>query len=238
VASENDNMPCEQSQNERLRLAHELHDGLLQTLTGLTLQLEVALQLVGSDPRAARAHIREIQQLIVDRQRELREWIDDARHPNRHSAKPVELAVVLDTLCRRVSRWGPRVELVTNGSERISSEIGDHVYRIVEEGLSNITRHAHAQMARVEVGVRERFVRIVIADDGSGFSFRGRYDLATLEARRLGPRSLKERVASLGGKLVLASTLSGSTLEIELPLHEEQGIPVAGHRVHSRQGQS
>lgn len=231
-------MPFEQTQNERLRLAHELHDGLLQMLTGLTLQLEAAVQLVDADPHAARTHIREIQQLIVDAQRELREWIDDARHPNRRTAPRTGLAIALDTLCRRVSRWGPRVELATNGLESMSSEIGDHVYRIIEEGLSNVTRHAHAQMARVEVGIRESIVRVVIADDGCGFPFRGRYDLATLEARHLGPRSLKERVASLGGTLVLASTLSGSTLEIELPLHEEQCIPIAAHRIHSRQGQS
>ena len=59
----------------------------------------------------------------------------------------------------------------------------------------------------------------MIADDGSGFPFRGRYDLTELEARGIGPASLKERVASLAGNLVLTSSLSGSTVEIELPLN-------------------
>lgn len=213
--------------NERLRLARELHDGLLQALTGVALQLEAAQRLVEANPHDARAQIREIQGMIIDRQRELREWIETVRHPNQRTTPHAELAVVLNTLCGRVSRWGPRVELAMHGVEQIANHVGNHVYRIVEEGLSNVTRHACAHVARVEVRRCERVVRIVIADDGCGFPFRGRYDLATLEARRLGPESLKERVASLGGTLVLASTLSGSTLEIELPSCEQPFMPIA-----------
>jgi signal transduction histidine kinase len=207
---------------ERLRLARELHDGLLQVLTGVTLQLEAVLPLVQSDPDSAYVQLREIQNLIVDRQRELREWVDGVRHANDRLAPRSQLATVLDTLCVRVSQWGPRVELVANELASMPGYIADQVHRIVQEALSNITRHARAREARIEVRTRDQVVRIVIVDDGCGFPFRGRYDLAALEARRLGPRSLKERVASLGGTLVLTSTLSGSTLEIELPLRERR----------------
>ncbi len=67
--------------------------------------------------------------------------------------------------------------------------------------------------------------------DGSGFPFRGRYDLATLTAKQLGPVSLKERVASLRGELLLTSTLSGSKLEMTLPLDQ---LPLAGAATHRR----
>src|SRR5690242_891270 len=77
--------------NEWLRLARELHDGLLQALTGVTLQLEAALRLVDTDPSGACAHIREIQEMVVDRQRELRAWIETARHPHQRNTRQAEL---------------------------------------------------------------------------------------------------------------------------------------------------
>jgi len=204
--------------NERLRLARELHDGLLQSLTGATLQLEAALRLIDADRQGAREQIREAQELIAERQRELRAWIDSVRHENTtHAQSPVPLASVLQTLCRRVSRWGPRVELDAPDVARIPAAVADHVYRVVQEGLSNVTRHAHARVARVEVRVSGTAVRIGITDDGCGFPFRGRYDLAALNARGIGPVSLKERAMSLGGKLVVTSTLSGSKVDVELP---------------------
>ena len=208
--------------SERLRLARELHDGLLQSLTGASLQLEATLRLMETDPSAARKQLREIQELIIERQRELRAWIESVRHPDAVPANPrAELATVLETLCRRVSRWGPRVEFVGHESAAIPAFLGDHVYRLVEEGLSNVTRHAHARFARVDVRRSANSVRVLIADDGCGFPFRGRYDLLALNVRGIGPASMKERVDSLSGTLTLSSTLSGSTLEIHLPLRTQ-----------------
>jgi len=207
----------EQLLEERLRLASELHDGLLQSLTGAALQLDATLQMLASNPDAARARIREIQELIIERQRELRVFIERVRHPElTHPSLHVDLVVELGKLCDRLSRWGPRVELHHDVAD-IPGPLADHVYRFVEEGLSNVTRHARARAVRVDVGISNHAVCIVMADDGCGFPFRGRYDLAMLEARGIGPASLKERVASLGGSLVLTSTLSGSTIAIALP---------------------
>ena len=73
---------------------------------------------------------------------------------------------------------------------------------------------------RVEVEILDDRVYLVVADDGGGFPFRGRYDLAELTAKESAPVSPKERVASLRGQLALSSTLSGSRLEISLPLHQ------------------
>ena len=207
---------------ERLRLARELHDGVLQSLTGAVLQLEAMSRLVDNDPQAARERLHEIQELIVEEQRELRTWIDGMRHaPSASMASHTEVAAALDKLCRRVSRWGPRVEFTGPDVGSVPRILGDQVYRIVEESLSNVTRHAQAQVARVDVKLLPHGVRIVVEDDGCGFAFHGRYDLATLNERRLGPVSLKERIGSLHGALVLTSTLSGSRLEIALPLRKQ-----------------
>jgi signal transduction histidine kinase len=69
----------------------------------------------------------------------------------------------------------------------------------------------------VQLSVLPDRVDILLADDGVGFPFHGQYDLAKLTARNLGPRSMKERIASLKGELVLTTSLSGSELKITLP---------------------
>ena len=204
---------------ERLRLASELHDGLLQALTGAALHLDATLRILETDPDGARTRIREIQELILERQRELRVFIEQVRHPEAsHAVMHADFLIALRKLCDRVSRWGPKVDLHAPDRAVIPGPIVDHVFRLVEEGLSNVTRHARARVAHVDLSISDHVVRIVIADDGSGFPFRGRYDLAALDARAIGPASLKERVASLSGKLVLVSSPSGSTIEIDLPL--------------------
>jgi len=204
--------------SERLRLARELHDGLLQSLTGVVLQLEATSQLVEDNPQAARERLREIRDLIVEEQRELRNLVDDMKRTTPVSIfSHVDLAAALEKVCRRVSRWGPRVEFRRPDSGRVSRTVADQVYRLVEEALSNITRHARARVAKVDVELQHDRVRIVVEDDGCGFPFHGRYDLSTLNERSQGPVSLKERVASLNGTLILTSTLSGSRLDIDVP---------------------
>jgi signal transduction histidine kinase len=207
--------------NERLRLARELHDGLLQALTGISLQLDAASHLIEQSPDAARQLLCELQEMVVEHQHELRTWIENARHPAGDVA-PIraDATAALEKICRRASRFGPHVELHTIGCERMPASILGDVCRLVEEGLSNVRQHACARVVRIDVVVAKHEVRVAIEDDGSGFSFRGRYDLAMLETRRLGPVSIKERIASLGGSLVLTSSLSGARLEIGLPFHK------------------
>jgi len=206
--------------DERTRLARELHDGVLQSLTGAALQLEAVTRLSDQDPQSVRERLREVQDLIAHEQRELRTWIQGMKGASPTAmASHADLTAALDTLCRRVMRWGPRVELTGPTEGAISRTLGDQVYRLVEESLSNVARHAHAQVARVEIRISANDVRIVVEDDGCGFPYHGRYDLAALNSRGLGPVSLKERVGSLDGDLVLTSTLSGSRLDISLPLH-------------------
>lgn len=204
--------------SERVRLAHELHDGLLQSLASIALQFEVLCRLAEHHPKLLRERLLEIRQLIAEEQQDLRAWIENALDD---SCAPrtckVDLAARLKKLCNRVSRWSVHATLVTQGVEAIPAHLVDHVYRLIDEALSNVTRHARASDARVDITVSPGAVRVVIEDNGCGFPFRGRLDLAQLTHRALGPASLKERVQALAGELVLTSSLSGSRIEITLP---------------------
>jgi signal transduction histidine kinase len=205
--------------DERLRLARELHDGMLQSLTAAALQLEALARLAGTDPDAAYQGLHDIEQLIVEEQRALRTWID-AMTPAIPiaMATSTDLAKALQTLCRRTERqWSLTTRLSVSPHGVIPRILGDEVYRLVQESLTNIVRHARARKASVQLELSHERVVVTVEDDGCGFTFRGRRDLAKLIETRSGPVSIRGRLASLSGDLVVTSTPHGSRLEMSLP---------------------
>ena len=221
------------TQGERQRLARELHDGVLQSLTGAALQLEALSRLMEADPKAAQERLRAIEALIAEQQCELRGWIEQSR-PSAPIATTADLAAALDKLRARVEwQWGLRVELSVDSRGSVPRILGDQIYRIVQEALTNTGRHARASVARVNIRIDIAcgLVHVTVSDDGCGFPFRGRYNIAELTARQIGPRSLLERIISLRGELVLTSELSGSQLEINLP--QDQPLRAARNFTHA-----
>jgi signal transduction histidine kinase len=206
---------------ERTRLARDLHDGLLQSLTGAALQLETAHRLVEKDPETARQRLLEIQQLIAAEQRDLRTHIRELK-PSTPGPAGVDssLGARLQELAERIKRhWGLRVIVNLEHLEKpIPLPLVQEIYFIVHESLINAARHAGASAVQVDFAVEDNRVRIMVSDNGRGFPFRGHYDHAALTKMNLGPVTLKERIASLGGSLAIDSTDSGARLEIILPL--------------------
>jgi signal transduction histidine kinase len=210
----------------RTRLARDLHDGLLQSLTGVALQLETAWRLLEEKPQAAREALLDIQRLVAAQQRDLRFLIQELKPvPVSPSEAEPSLAARLGELVRGIERhWGLRVDLNTQHLEaRIPESLTQEIFRIVQEALVNAARHAHASTVQMEIGALDNQVRIIVADDGRGFHFHGRYDHASLAEMKLGPVMLRERIASVGGALSINSTKSGARLEITLPLAQPGG---------------
>jgi signal transduction histidine kinase len=206
---------------ERIRLARQLHDGVLQSLTGAALQLQAVGSLLQADGQAARDRLLEIQRLLAEEQRDLRFFIQELKPaplwlPGANSS----LAARLKELGERIERhWGLRVDLaVEPPTAPIAEPLLREIYLIVHEALVNAARHAQASTARVTVRVLEGEMRIAVADNGRGFRFRGRYDHAALTDLKLGPVTLKERILALRGSLAIESSDSGARLEISLPL--------------------
>jgi signal transduction histidine kinase len=212
---------------ERLRLARNLHDGLLQSLTGINLQLAEVRRLLEGNAHEAREHLLEIQRLITDEQRDLRFLVRELKAtPLDTLEADFSLATRLETVSKQIQRqWGLSVELRMRLPEpRIPPALVHEIYYIIHEALVNAARHACASIAHVELEPHNDHVRIIVADNGRGFPFRGRYTLGALISLQLGPTMLKDRVASLGGALVLDSTAAGAHLDISLPL-----TPSGGH---------
>lgn len=205
---------------ERISLARDLHDGVIQSLASAALRLETARELMEKDPASASRLIEDIQDLLVTEQRELREFVGQLEPQQRRvPANAPALRERMAMLVQRISRhWNLQVDLHDDFPAQQLPEGLDHqVQCIVLEALVNASRHGRATRAVVRLGWGDQELRIDISDNGHGFPFHGRFDFATLRASRLGPASLKHRVAVLGGRLDIESSSSGACVQIHIP---------------------
>jgi signal transduction histidine kinase len=217
---------------ERVRLARNLHDSLVQALTGIALQLQTARQLLDRDPRGALARLREMQETLAGEQHRLRGFISRLRpFQTSDQFERGGLAGRLTELCRRIERqWGMRVHLATNDARHPAlAPWREDIYYLINEGLINAARHAQATSVTVELRVEPGAVRIEVADDGRGFPFAGRYHLEELVEMSAGPDSIKDRILDLSGQLEVDSSEKGTRLIMLLPA----STPTTGPRVSS-----
>lgn len=209
---------------ERIRLARDLHDGVLQSLTGIGLRLAAVRGLMDDDPQAARSSLETLQALIAREQRDLRFFIQELKPPPLAPAGEAStLAGSVSELMRRIElEWGLRAELRMQGLEGpIPESLARDIYHVVRESLVNAVRHGEASAVRVRIcRGEEGALSITVADNGQGFPFQGRYSQKELAERKWGPRTLLERVTSLQGTLTIDSSSSGARLDIAIPWPE------------------
>lgn len=206
--------------DERVRLARDLHDGIIQSLTVAALRLDAFPRLLEADPGAVREEARRLQELLAAEQRELRLLVHELKPTGAGPVRSAGLAARMGELRERIaSNWGLRMELEGNFREAVLPDaVARQVHRLVHEAVVNAARHAEAGAVHVAIEVERRQVRIEVADDGRGFPFQGEYDLHRLLASGLGPASLRDRIAHLGGSLHLSSSPRGSCLEMVVPM--------------------
>jgi len=212
---------------ERIRLARDLHDGVMQSLTGIALRVAALPRQIADDPRQGLRSIDEIGRLIALEQQDLRFFIDELKPaPPGSGGEPRSLPDRLEDLRARVEQeWNLEVEFANVAScEAMPEPLARETYLIVREALVNAVRHGSASkvIVRTECSAAGRLV-VEIADNGAGFPFQGAYSQDDLSARNLGPRSIRERVAGLRGTLRVESGASGSRLVVDLPAEVIRG---------------
>ena len=206
---------------ERIRVARDLHDGVLQSLTGVRLELQgLASQLQTDSLTAARDRLIAMERALATEQRELRFFIEDLQ-PMRSDSRPGgTLGSRLDELTKHLAaQWKTPITLrLAEPGAPLPPEIEQALPRMIHEAVVNALKHGRPSRVSVLLQGDSDGLRVVIADDGHGFPFEGRYDHAMLVRQNLGPASLCERVASLGGDVSVDSSASGSKVEIRLPV--------------------
>jgi signal transduction histidine kinase len=204
---------------ERHRIARDLHDSVSQSLFSLTLHArtaELALAKAGVDPEGPLGRpLQEVSRLTRGALAEMRALIFELRpgalaEEGLGAALEKHAAAVTAREGLDISVHAPEQRLA------LAVEQEEHLYRLAQEALHNIVKHAGAQHAWVEVQSRAGSVVMTVRDDGAGF------DPAEPRPGHLGLRTMEDRAAEVGGRLAVRSAPgAGTTVRIELPLATE-----------------
>ncbi|MFI6738569.1 sensor histidine kinase [Nonomuraea sp. NPDC050451] len=211
-------------QDERQRMAREIHDTLAQGLTGIVSQLRAA-EHAGDEPAAWRRHVAAATRLA-------RESLSEARR-SVHALRPEPLrsAMLSEALAGVAERWSALheipVQVTTTGTARpIRPEAEAALLRIAQEALANVAKHARATRVGVTLSYLEHEAALDVRDDGGGF------DPAGLDAAAIGPRAdqggfgliaMRQRIESLSGTLQVESEPgAGTGISARVPIERAE----------------
>lgn len=195
---------------ERNRLARDLHDTLAHSLSGVTVQLEAVQALWDVNADAARTMLDQATATTRSGLTEARRALQALR------AKPLEdlgLVLAVSTLAESVAaRTGLALDLhVPQHLDQLTPEVEQCIYRVAQEALTNVARHAGARSLRVALARDAGPLTLIVADDGRGF------DPAAVQGTQYGLKGLRERAALIGASLEVRSCPEqGTTVRLEL----------------------
>jgi PAS domain S-box-containing protein len=202
-------------EDERRRIARDLHDHFGQQLAGLSLKLEMLARLAGDAPQET--VVAEAQAIIAKLDRDLDFFTWELRPA---ALDDLGLVVALGEYVREWSaNFGISAEFHTTGldSSRLAYELETSLYRITQETLTNVYKHAHAGRVGVMLERHASQVRLVVEDDGRGFDVREVGSGGT--DRGIGLIGMRERAALVGGTLDIESAPGkGTTIFVKVPI--------------------
>jgi signal transduction histidine kinase len=196
---------------ERNRIAREIHDSLGHTLTAQSIQLDSASLLLKSDDlEQAKTFLSEAKQLCKQALQEVRQSVSTLRN---HPLQRKSLDIVVRELVKEFQTTTaivPLVQIQVNCA--IPPEVISAVYRILQEALTNITRHSKATEVTIQVFTQSLTLHLLVMDNGKGFD-------PEQNQTGFGLQGMRERTATLGGKFTLGSRPeAGCSITIQIPL--------------------
>jgi signal transduction histidine kinase len=202
---------------ERDRFVRDLHDGTLQSMIGVAMQLDVLSRHFTPRAMSVPHELARIHNLLLEEARKLREWMQ--------RIKPLDVdannlrAHLIELVQRFQRETGISARFVCESTPTIRArETCEIVVRIVQEALVNVRKHSGATQVSVQVDRGNGYWRLTIDDNGHGFPFSGCYSWADLERDGKGPLVIKEYVRLIDGELALESIAGrGSRLVITIP---------------------
>jgi signal transduction histidine kinase len=206
---------------ERARVARELHDGAVQSLIAMEMQVDVLRRRSDGLTPTLSSELSRIQGLLREEVLKLRELMQEMK----------SIEIDANKLPNFLNDTIERFQRETGISARFSFDrepagmeqrVCREVARIVQEALVNVRKHSKARHVHVQLSSAGQLWRVTIEDDGCGFGFSGRLSQTDLENSRKGPVVIKERVRLISGQLTIESDPGrGSRLEIVVPQQRE-----------------
>jgi signal transduction histidine kinase len=201
-------------EEERRRLRRDLHDGLGAQLAALNVQAGTLRRLMGSDPAAADELVVELREELRSAIADIRRLVYDLRPP---ALDDLGLVAALHQLAERYGAEGEQLRVSVEAPEdlpNLPAAVEVAVYRIAQEALTNVVRHAQAEECIVRLAVKEDVVALEIVDDGVG--------IPAERGTGVGLSSMRERASELGGICVVESAQKGGTqVLVRLPRLKE-----------------
>lgn len=203
-------------EDERRRLARDLHDGPAQTLAAALFGVDLAVNALDRAPATARDEILGARSLVRDALDDVRALMSGLRP---RLLEERGLVVALKTLAAMPPLWGTEVTVETHGVDadgRLPSDIELGLYRIAQEAVSNARRHGAASRVRVSLATRPGVAELLVVDDGRGFQVGPGFPWS---GPGEGLPGMHERAELLGGELRIESVPgSGTRISVSLPL--------------------
>jgi signal transduction histidine kinase len=202
---------------ERARFARELHDGAVQSLIAVEMQVDVLRRQSPGKPGLVTEELGRIQGLLREEVLKLRELMQQMKTLDVDSKRL--LGLLSDTVERFQRETGISARFLSDLDElNMPQPVCRELARIVQEALVNVRKHSQARQVLVRLGSRNGAWHVLIEDDGRGFPFTGRVSQAELDTLGKGPLVIKERVRLIEGELTIESNPGqGSRLEISVP---------------------
>jgi len=215
---------------ERARLVRELHDGAVQSLIGVEMQVDV-LRRHAPEATSMTNELERIQGLLREEVLKLRELMQEMKSTEVDARR---LAGFLrDTVQRFQRETGIAAQFVMDGDEIVlPSAVCRELARIVQEALVNVRKHSGARQVIVQLLQEEGGWQLVVEDDGTGFPFSGRISQSELEASGKAPAIIRERVRLIQADLTIESKPgTGSRIEVFVPLAQPVEVGTGGRNL-------
>jgi two-component system NarL family sensor kinase len=207
-------------EEERRRVATEIHDGVTQQLISIWYRVQACERLLERDVPAARAELEEAKSLIGEALNEARAAIYDLRPA---TLDDLGLVPAIEALARRT--FGPEVEVnvATDIQPPLATHLETALYRICQELLNNVRKHAGAGHVEVNVKSEREEIRMIVIDDGKGFDVDAYRSLRPETS--FGLAGVNERIEMVGGTFDLSSESGrGTRAEVRIPVDRATGI--------------
>lgn len=202
---------------ERARFARELHDGAVQSLIAVEMQVDVLRRQAETSPDVVGGELGRIQGLLREEVLKLRELMQQMKSIDVDARRLLRL--VTDAVERFERETGISARFVTDVTNlEMPDKVCRELLRIVQEGLVNVRKHSKARHALVRLSASPSQWSLTMEDDGKGFAFSGRLTQDELDQTGKGPMIIKERVRLIAGTLTIESNPGqGTRLEVKVP---------------------
>jgi signal transduction histidine kinase len=203
---------------ERNRVAREIHDSLAQAFTGIVVQLEAAERLAGRRPEQARTSLHKARDLARTSLQEARRSVWGLRPRSLEDGSLTE--AIHNQVRTAQGENGLTLRFATSGTERtLSSQLEMNLFRIAQEALNNVRRHAHARNAGIQLDYGARHVRLAVWDDGVGLAADRSPAGGDGDGHGFGLIGMQERTALMNGHMTITSAPGqGTKVEVIVPV--------------------